>query len=293
MRVHLTFLIVIVLHYQSLAQNTLVLQPGALEGKDAMIGHTPTMNFGTQPDLICNTWTCGGQLCVWRSLIEFDLSSIPTGAQIQSALLYFYAQTNTTQSGGNPTTGNDNKGWFRRLLEPWGEMTVTWNNQPAYTTMNQVELPASVSNAQDYVLDVKQLIIDVLQNNNYGFVLMQQDEVNFYKSLCFSSSDDPNSARHPKLVIEFKVDHVGINSLPSTASFNLFQKNNNVYLIQASNLSQPLFELCVYNSVGELMMQERINQSTASVDFNNLPAGMYLIKCNELNSSNTFKVVKL
>ncbi len=288
-----TFLSLIHITSFVFAQNTLVLQPDATEGKDAMIGHTPSINFGNSPDLICNTWTCSGQLCVWRSLIEFDLTPIPTGAEIVDAKLYLFARTNTTQSGGNPTTGSNNKGWLRRLVEPWDEMSVTWNNQPSNTSVNQIEIPESTSNTQDYIIDVKQLVIDMLQDGNYGFLLMQQDEINFYKSLCFSSSDDPNSNRHPKLVITFKVSHTSNTALSEVSFIKAF---HNYYseklIIETGNTSYESLNIKVYDLLGRIFIDTKSTNNRTEIDTSHLLAGAYLVRCDANNASYITKFIR-
>ncbi|MBK7562343.1 MAG: DNRLRE domain-containing protein [Chitinophagaceae bacterium] len=51
-----------------------------------------------------------------RSLLRFDLSSIPVGSTIQSAELQFYV--NTEGQGFN----------MHRMLVPWDEATVTYTS---------------------------------------------------------------------------------------------------------------------------------------------------------------------
>ena len=54
------------------------------------------------------------------ALIQFDLSSIPAGSKITSAILYI-----------NDETGGSYRVKFRRVTNPWDE-SVTWKSRPAF-----------------------------------------------------------------------------------------------------------------------------------------------------------------
>lgn len=189
------------------SQVTVTLKPVAGAGKDAAVTtQVPTANYGTLVDIEAITWTCQSVLCNGRSLLEYDLSFIPTGSVINSATLYLYANNNAPNGiPGQPTYGTDNAGYIRRITQSWNENTVTWNNQPATTTMNQVTIPQSTSTSQDYVLDVTTLTQDMIDNPNsgFGFMFSEINEVNYYNSLIFCSSDIPDTSLSPALVITY------------------------------------------------------------------------------------------
>jgi hypothetical protein len=74
-----------------IGQTTIVLQPGPSEGKDAKIFNIGSLqNYGSDLDFIAATWTFGGEPGTLRSLIQFDLSSIPPGAGIVDARLSLF-----------------------------------------------------------------------------------------------------------------------------------------------------------------------------------------------------------
>jgi hypothetical protein len=189
------------------AQTTIVIQPGS-EGKDAVIWNNGSnINFGNALNNNIYTWTNNGSLGLKRALIEFDLSQIPENAVITSALMSLYY---------NPVDGTesydyqygDNAFFIQKVTSSWSENAVKWNNQPTYTSENNVALPASSSGTQDYLdMDVTDLVIDMLDNSNYGFIMKMQDEQNPYRGLLFASSDHPNAALHPKLVITYIEDN--------------------------------------------------------------------------------------
>lgn len=193
----------------SYSQVTLTLQPDSADGKDAMLHELPSQvntNWETEQQLPASAWTHGGTFANIRSIIEFDLSSIPNGAVVNSAYLSLYAIDFTYGQGYHSTMGGPNNAWLERIINPWNESTVTWNNQPATTTQNRVSLPASTSQTQDYTnIDVTTLIQDIVSNPNagYGIMLKLQDETTNYRRLNFCSSDHTNPLKRPKLVVTY------------------------------------------------------------------------------------------
>jgi hypothetical protein len=85
-------------------------------------GASPTTNYGASTDLILNQ--SGGDLGERRLLIRFDLSPIPPGATVTSAVLKL------------------NKEWgvvaavdvdLHRVAAPWSEVEATWNDRVSGT----------------------------------------------------------------------------------------------------------------------------------------------------------------
>jgi len=64
-----------------------------------------------------------------RSYLKFDLSSIPTGATIQSA---------TLELDGGPTTIGSGTVNARRVTGSWNEATMTYNSRPATSSTGSV-----------------------------------------------------------------------------------------------------------------------------------------------------------
>lgn len=190
------------------AQTTITLQPGATSGKDAMIWtNNPNTNYGTTRDFKAMAWTWSGAPGVRRSLIDFDLSGVPAGAQIVDARLSLYFNPNSGDvpfTGGHSSLSGSNASVLQRITSQWDESTVTWNNQPATTTQNEVQLPQSTSPTQDYLdIDVTAMVEDMIADpSSGGFMIRLQTEQHF-RVLLFASSDDLNAALHPKLEITY------------------------------------------------------------------------------------------
>ncbi len=208
------------------AQTKLVLQPGS-EGKDAIIFSRidqVDINRGTSPDFHAMTWTWDadglGQGTL-RSLLQFDISALPAGANIQAAKLTLFAD-NYQSAGinGHSNLTHSNASTFRRILTDWDENTVTWNNQPTTSSTDFTSLPQSSSSTQNYVLDVTSDLRDMAANpsKNHGWMLKLNAEAP-YAGLFFASSDAASSALHPKLEITYTFG-ASNPTFPDTAFFN-------------------------------------------------------------------------
>ncbi len=142
-----------------------------------------------------------GGVNVNRAPIHFDLSAIPPGAIVTSALMNLYAI-------GPPLItishmGTNNSAYLQRITQSWTEYGVTWNNQPTTTTQNQVTLPPNTIPLQDYTnINVTQLVLDMLSANNYGFMLRLVNEA-LTNALVFGSINCGNPLKFPTLEITY------------------------------------------------------------------------------------------
>ncbi|WP_437570945.1 DNRLRE domain-containing protein [Sorangium sp. So ce542] len=200
---------------------TLTLQPGG-EGVDAMIrglSANVNTNYGNAVNLTAGSWTSPFIPHPWfrnRSLLRFDFSQLPAGATVEQARLSLYADPDATlyyqgitntEPPGHSTVGGSNAFLLQRVTAAWQENTVTWSNQPASTTANEVLLPQSTSTSQDYEnIDVTALVRDMLTGtgNNHGFMIRLQSEADSYREVSFTSSDYATAHRRPKLVIKYR-----------------------------------------------------------------------------------------
>ena len=107
-----TSLLVLLVSFQiGYSQLTLVLQPDSLTGKDSDIySIEPNMNYGNTNRLVPYAWMHSGIQNTVRSLIEFDLSNLPTGAIISNA------QLSLSYNPHYPTPLNVHKQFSRLLL---------------------------------------------------------------------------------------------------------------------------------------------------------------------------------
>jgi hypothetical protein len=250
-----------------IAQSTLILQPGSTDGKDAFLqSYQPNINNGGSSEFNALAWTIGGTPVIERGLIDFDLSTIPIGAVIQSATLILYNNPNSTngfQNGQHYHGTGSNQSYLQRVTSAWNENTVTWNTQPAITTINQVILPQDTSAHQDYVVNATALVQDIVNNptTSFGFLLRLTQEQQ-YRCLLFASSDHSNAALHPKLIVVYSSTggpSITTGSVPSQicvqAQFNLTYSTSgafnsgNVFTAQLSDASGSFNNPTVIGSV--------------------------------------------
>jgi len=186
------------------AQNieTLVLRPGPEEGYDAEIRTDFNYPIWDNDDFIANAWTAGGNSFIQRSLIKFDLSSLPPGSVITNARLSLFCNTST---GHHQLHSGENSSYLLRITSDWDQFQVTWDNQPNTTMENAVILPQSQSQTQDYPnIDVTDQISFFSQNPelNFGFMIQLVEEEQ-YRAMIFGSSNHLDPAKRPLLEIDY------------------------------------------------------------------------------------------
>src|SRR5258706_2678284 len=158
-------------------------------------------------DIPIETWTNGGNPVIIRSLLKFDLSTIPQNSTIVSANLYLYSYPPPTPNGNftDPNFGTSNGMTLQRVTTDWSPSTITWFNQPSVTSQNQVTIPQTASSILDLNLDVASLVSTmVTTNSNYGFLIKLQNEVTYNSRIFVSSYNTTYPTKHPKLVIVYR-----------------------------------------------------------------------------------------
>lgn len=200
---------------------TVFLQPGP-EGKDARITTQAGGVDRPRPDdavFDARFWTWGGEPGVFRSLIQFDLSSIPSD-DITHAKLTLRAEPGKTEPpyyfGHHGLDGALNDAWLVRVLEPWTEEAVTWNSQPRTTVVpdtaasadwrNTFYLSATKSTDTRYDVDLTQTVRDMRRGDvpNHGFLIRLATEER-YRALVFASSDHADPTLRPRLEVVYRL----------------------------------------------------------------------------------------
>jgi len=186
-------------------QYELNLQPGGEQGKDALVGKiVPISNYGEIEDLHLYAWAQNGVLNVNRALIDFNLSSLPIEARIDSAFLSLYF--NTSSLYGDMHEG-ETSFVIQRIISEWDEMEVSWSSQPEASTLNQRLIPGASFGNQDFTdLEVTSLVRDMAGDraNSYGLLLRLNTEAP-YRKLLLASSDHPKKELRPKLDVFFTI----------------------------------------------------------------------------------------
>ena len=184
-------------------EEKITLQPNASEGIDAVLSSVEEYrNFGDEADASIIAVKKDGLLNVTRFAIRFNLSEIPENAIVTKAYLTLYFNSNSDVETDHV---GDNYFVIKRITTPWSEGTISWQNQPILTTTNQITVPKSNEEMQDFSnINVTTLVKDLLfyKENSYGFFIRLQSET-ATKALLLASSDHQNSSFHPKLEISY------------------------------------------------------------------------------------------
>lgn len=205
------FIFCLLLPLLSRSEGKITLQPDSTCGKDACVWNAPptshgSTNYGDGDFLGAHSWTNSGIPDTSRSLLEFDLSSLPAGTVVNYAHLSLFNNPTTAFAGGaHSTLSGSNAAYIRRIVTPWNEHTVTWFTQPVATLYHEVSIPASTGPHDDYInIDVTQLVQDMIDSaqSSYGFEIRLVSE-EYYRALVFASSDCADPALRPRLEVSY------------------------------------------------------------------------------------------
>jgi hypothetical protein len=130
----------------------------------------PSNNYGSDTGMMFRS---AGNSGGWEvsPMVQFDLSSIPSGATIVSAThnLYYYSW------GDNDPAGRTYRCY--RITSTWDESTVTWNTQPSWsaTQTSQTTCPSSALTwiSWDVTSDVQDFVDGT--TTNYGWIVRDLD----------------------------------------------------------------------------------------------------------------------
>ena len=192
-----------------------------------------------------------------------------------------------------------NEAVLQRITSPWTE-DVTWSNQPTTTGQNEVSLAEDTNPNQDYVLDVKNLLQDIVTNpsDSFGFLLKLKTEIP-YRLLAFASSNHPNTALHPKLEIcysnalttnisMFQNKNVYVYPNPTSGIVNIELKNVNTNVSSNSNF-------VLYDAMGKKVFEKKyFSASSLIVDVSIFKNGIYywVFTADEITSNGKLILAK-
>ncbi len=255
-------------------------------GRDISYGNVPAYLApdSLSTDLGTTQWTCGGTPCELRALLKFDLSAIPAGTNILSANLSLYA--NPSQQNGNPALGpmygGSNSSELLQITSPWQYSSVSWQNQPAYTSTNAVTLSQSTTAFQDYLnLDVTAVVQDWINqpSTNFGW-LMKIIGSSAYNSMIFCSGNHADSTKHPKLEICFET--VGLSEPANTLHFDVYPNpaENNL-TIQLQEAMSGVSRINIFDLTGKIIQSDQMATPAGKqihVGLQSLSSGAYFIQ---------------
>jgi len=146
-----------------------------------------------------------------RGWVEFNTTSIPADAWIMNAQLRLRLWQKTTNS---PPYGDSTGRVYGvyMITEPWGEMNITWANQPQYTDLHQAESTVPTEQGGWYApivwmgWDITDVMTDWQQGTpNYGLLVRdtQENTTLLYSTQFFTHDQVPNETYYPRLVVTY------------------------------------------------------------------------------------------
>jgi gliding motility-associated-like protein len=197
----LVFLLVLTfLTKLSLSQtDSIVFRPDSISGKDAMVWSiNPNTNYGDKAQGTITAWTYLGTYSVKRLYLQFCLDGINPNLVIDSAIICLF--NNPTSPSHNGEHYGENQFVIQSVTSAWDEHLITFNNQPTTTSNNQILVPKTNYEFQNFRIRIDDLTRDLIRGENYGFYLKIENEQT-YRSVVLATSDHIDKSRHPKLVI--------------------------------------------------------------------------------------------
>lgn len=258
------------------------LKPGPQVGKDVAVWNNAPIQTGNTDEFEIYAWTNNGNLGFKRSYLDFDLSLIPANATITSAWIKLYNNPSGSTFGQHSQQSGTNELMVERVTAPWVENTIDWFSQPTVSTVNQKVVPASTSTNQDYVIDVKDLVQDMVNDptNSFGFGFRLQNET-LYRSLIFASSDHANSALWPELNVCWTAVPTITDEGIQESNWKIFPNpTNNLFNIQAPDGWAEQCQLHIINSRGELIWEGIFGEvnNVIQISLEKEPEGIYFIQ---------------
>ncbi len=170
----------------------------------------PDKNYGNYHDMFVGKHLNGN---IYNILISFNIV-LPANAQLVSAKLvltlrglYYFSDAGTTSK----------KIYVCRVLESWGEYTVTWNNQPSSICYGYFNVLNTDSAGKKYEVDVTSIVKKWLDEGypNYGFKLVGDNQIGVVNLWAKEASAADS---RPKLVITYKIPAVDVDATPSSVT---------------------------------------------------------------------------
>ncbi len=159
-------------------------------------------NYGTNTTMLVRSTTAGTPNANNRSFVQFDVSSIPAGATIQTATVRLYLQTAPTASR-NYDMNRATASWVES-----GAGGITWNNQPAVAASATSTIATGTASGVwlewDATSDVQGFISGTY--SNYGWRVMDQVENSATdRQSTFRTREYAGTAYDPQLVVIYVV----------------------------------------------------------------------------------------
>lgn len=187
----------------SASATTVTFQPNNSPTELVMVLATPEASDVASPELLAEAWTSGGPFNC-RSIVKFDLSTIPANRTVVSAKLSLYSNPNPMNGNlQDANFGTANAMFISRVTESWNGSTL-FSNTPSSDVSSRILIPHTNNAFQDIIdLDVTDLVSPMVTSDNFGFLMQLENEV-IYNSRIYCSSRHADATKHPKLVVIYQ-----------------------------------------------------------------------------------------
>ncbi|NFA59801.1 DNRLRE domain-containing protein [Clostridium sporogenes] len=165
----------------------------------------PDTNFNGNDLLGCGRYYTENN--IYRTLMYFDISSLPSNIFIDEAILKLYVKINIVDNITKPIT-------IHNLLESFDKNTVTYSNQPSFEDNPYETLNINAEIDQFVEVDITDLLIEWYNSPtlNYGMLMKGlETEASF---VGFSSTFDNDGTKFPNLEIYYGY-YEGLSEYPS------------------------------------------------------------------------------
>jgi Secretion system C-terminal sorting domain len=221
--------------------------------KDTMIHEfVPTRNFGSNTILQPSRWTYdangGSGFYTTKTLQQFNLSSIPAGAVITSAVMKLHVDTVTSPYNQHRDLGGGtgNSAIINQVGSAWAENTVTWNTAPTILASSVAVPSLGEGSTADVVANVTAMVQNMITTGvNNGFQISLTDNSDYYHSLVFGSREDLNSGGifKPELCVTYTVPAPTPKVIPSQCGITLTSLWNTIFCTTVASATNYRFEV--------------------------------------------------
>ena len=265
-------------------------QGGLQGGKDVQyLGNFPSTNYATDPVIYsypisnCNEAQA-------NAFIQFDMSTLPD--LVDSVKVGFTHWAHTHYCYSNCVADF----YFHKVLEPWYEQEVTYNNQPLSDSVPflgpiHFTFPNDFGQQEYDITDVyNQWKSGALANNGFSIKSPTVGCNNAAVQFTVYSSDDTVVSARPYLKVFYKHNTTSVQDDVEAQDNLVLYPNPSKNQVTINNISTPA-TIQIFNLEGKIVYRQTTNKTIETIDVSNLDNALYLIKVISKKSTITKKLL--